>query len=127
LVRRAEAMYRKLMKAGCTGCRYCVPCPAGVAIPVCFEVYNNLHMFGKLDEAKLMYATRLSGILTGGKAGYASQCVNCGQCLEKCSQHLEIPTLLESVANELEGPDLGAREAMIQQIFANTSAENSSS
>jgi uncharacterized protein len=49
--------------------------------------------------------------------------VQCGQCLEKCPQHLEIPHLLESVATELEGPDLEAREAMVKQIFAEASTE----
>jgi uncharacterized protein len=121
LVRRVEQTYRTLMKAGCTGCRYCVPCPAGVAIPVCLELYNDLHMFGKADEARFMYVARLGGTITGGQSGYASQCVQCGQCLEKCPQHLEIPRLLESVAAELEGPDLGAREAMVQQLFGNAS------
>lgn len=123
LIGRAEQTYRKLMKAGCTGCRYCVPCPAGVAIPVCFELYNNLHMFGNLDEAKFMYALRLSGTITGGKPGYASQCVQCGQCLEKCPQHLDIPSLLESVAKELEGPDLETREVAVRQMFTNASTQ----
>ena len=116
-------MYRKLMKAGCTGCRYCVPCPAGVAIPVCFELYNNLHMFGNLEEAKFMYAVRLSGTLTAGKPGYASQCVRCEQCLEKCPQHLDIPGLLESVAKALEGPDLETREVAVRQMFTNASTQ----
>ena len=119
LVSRVEVTYRRLMKAGCTGCRYCVPCPAGVGIPVCFELYNNLHMFGNGDESKFMYAARLSGTITGGKPGYASQCVNCGQCLEKCPQHLDIPTLLESVVADLEGPDLQERETAIRKVFAN--------
>ena len=39
LVNRAEKTFRKLMKAGCTGCRYCMPCPAGVDIPTCFELW----------------------------------------------------------------------------------------
>jgi len=119
LVSRAEKTYRQLMKAGCTGCRYCVPCPASVAIPVCFELYNNVHMFDALDENKFMYAARLCGTITGGTPGYASQCVRCGQCLEKCPQHLDIPRLLESVARELEGPDLTDREQTIQKLFAN--------
>jgi len=121
LVGRAEQTYRQLMKAGCTGCRYCLPCPAGVAIPVCLEIYNDLHMFDNLDEARFMYVTRLSGTITHGASAYASQCVQCGQCLKKCPQHLEIPRLLEAVATELEGPDMQAREAVVKQIFANAS------
>jgi predicted aldo/keto reductase-like oxidoreductase len=121
LIRRAEQTYRKLMKAGCTGCRYCLPCPAGVNIPVCLEVYNDLHMFENPDEAKIMYAVRLSGTITASEPEYASRCVQCGQCLEKCPQHLEIPNLLESAAQELEGPDLAERETMVKQVLANAS------
>jgi predicted aldo/keto reductase-like oxidoreductase len=118
LVGRVEQTYRRLMKASCTGCRYCLPCPAGVAIPVCFELYNTMHMFGGADEARFMYAVRLCGAITGGEPGYASQCVQCGKCLEKCPQHLAIPDLLAAVVADLEGPDLGAREEVARQLFA---------
>jgi predicted aldo/keto reductase-like oxidoreductase len=120
LVKKVERKYRELMKAGCTGCRYCMPCPEGVNIPVCFELYNNLHMSGNADEAKFLYAAMLSGILSAGEPGLASQCVQCGKCLEKCPQHLEILTILESVAEELEGPDLEKRMAMAKQAFKRT-------
>ncbi|MCG2794698.1 MAG: aldo/keto reductase [Actinomycetia bacterium] len=45
LVGRAADAYRKLTRAGCTGCGYCMPCPAGVDIPFCFEAYcrNIVH------------------------------------------------------------------------------------
>ena len=117
LVKKAERKYRELMKAGCTGCRYCMPCPEGVDIPVCFEWYNNLHMSGNPEEAKFFYAVQLSGILSTGETAFASRCVQCGKCLEKCPQHLKIPTLLESVVEELEGPDLEKRVAIAKQMF----------
>lgn len=120
LVKRAERKYRELMKAGCTGCRYCMPCPEGVDIPVCFELYNSLHMSGNADEAKFLYAAMLSGVLSAGEPKFASQCVQCEKCLKKCPQHLEIPTLLESVVEELEGSDLEKRVAMAKQAFERT-------
>ena len=64
LVKKVEKKYRELMKVGCTGCRYCMPCPGGVNIPFCFEAYNNLYMFDNADEAKFMYAARLGGVLS---------------------------------------------------------------
>jgi uncharacterized protein len=116
LIKRVENKYRELMKVGCTGCQYCMPCPAGVDIPLCFETYNNLYMSNNADDANFMYAARLGGVL-GGETGFASQCVKCGECLEKCPQHLEIPTILESVVEELEGSDLEERVAMAKQLF----------
>lgn len=117
LVKRVERKYRELMKAGCTGCRYCMPCPEGVNIPICFELYNNLHMSGNADEAKFLYAVMLGVTLSVGEPAFASQCVQCGKCLEKCPQHLEIPKLLESVVEELEGSDLEQRVAMAKLAF----------
>lgn len=101
LVTEAADAYHRLMKAECTGCQYCMPCPAGVNIPACFEAYNSYHMF-KDRQAKLMYLSRNSDI-TSGKTSYASQCVECGKCLEKCPQELDIPVLLKDVKSDMEG------------------------
>ncbi|MGB9929972.1 MAG: aldo/keto reductase [Methanosarcina sp.] len=117
LVKRVEQKYRELMKVGCTGCRYCMPCPVGVDIPLCFETYNNLHMSGDENGTKFMYAARLGGVLTGEEPQFASLCIQCGKCLEKCPQHLDIPKTLESVVEELEGSDLEERVAMAKQAF----------
>jgi predicted aldo/keto reductase-like oxidoreductase len=118
LVSRVEEKYRQLMKIGCTGCEYCMPCPSGVNIPECFEIFNNLHMFGNENGAKFRYAVSMSGVFTNTEpGGFASQCIECGQCTEKCPQSLKIPDLLKAVAEELEGPDLEQRMAMAKQLF----------
>jgi len=101
LVAEAADTYRRLMKVGCTGCQYCMPCPAGVNIPACFAIYNSYHMFGD-KGAKLQYLARNGGIMQE-KTSYASQCVECGKCLEKCPQGLDIPTLLKDVEKDMEG------------------------
>jgi predicted aldo/keto reductase-like oxidoreductase len=106
LVDRVEQQYRKLMNTGCTGCRYCMPCPSGVDIPVCFEIYDNFYLSGNEEEGKLMYAAKSGGIIRGDIIGYASQCIQCGQCLEKCPQHLDIPLLLKTISEKFEGSDL---------------------
>jgi uncharacterized protein len=117
LVGRVGRTYRELMKVGCTGCGYCMPCPANVTIPICFEEYNTMHMFGAMDEGKFRYALRLSGELVDGQPGYASQCVQCGECLDKCPQQIPIPEMLTQVAAEMEGPALAERVAVARQIF----------
>lgn len=117
LVKRAAHKYKELMKVGCTGCGYCMPCPAGVAIPSCFEVYNKRYLSGNLPEALALYAIRNSGILRKGVPSYASQCVECGLCLEKCPQVLPIPGLLKQVAAELEVPGLDERVARARKML----------
>jgi len=117
LVKRVAQQYRELMKTDCTGCGYCLPCPAGVEIPICFEAYNNLLVFSNVSEKQLRYAARLSGVISGGQSGLASQCVQCGECMEKCPQHLEIPDLLKAVVEEFEGPGFEQRIVKAKQIF----------
>jgi predicted aldo/keto reductase-like oxidoreductase len=115
-VEAAGKKYKKLMKVGCTGCGYCMPCPSDVSIPNCFEVYNLMHLFDKGEEAKFMYAIRMSGMISG-IPGYASQCVQCGECLEKCPQEIDIPEFLERVAGEMEDADLEKRVAMGKKML----------
>ncbi|MCF8038181.1 MAG: aldo/keto reductase [Desulfohalobiaceae bacterium] len=116
LIRRAADTYREIMKVLCTGCGYCLPCPEGVDIPACFDSYNTLHMFKQTEETKFRYALRNSGLISG-ESGYASQCAQCGECLEKCPQGLLIPDILEQVAAELEDRDMEKRVATARQLL----------
>ena len=119
IVARASQTYRRLVKVGCTGCSYCMPCPADVLIPACFVEYNKVSMFGKPEEAKFLYAIRMSGEVSGAKPGYASQCVRCGDCLDKCPQGIAIPDKLAQVAEEMEGPELAKRMDFARRLFHN--------
>ena len=101
LVADVTETFQKVLKVGCTGCQYCMPCPAGVNIPGCFEHYNSRHGF-KDKQARFFYLGMLGGALSE-KPGLASQCVNCGECVEKCPQNLPIPELLVEVKNSMEG------------------------
>ena len=114
LVERAAAKYGGLMGGGFMGCGYCVPCPAAVKIPFCFEKLNHLHLFKDEVKAKYQYAVLLSSLM-GGETGYASQCVECGECLEKCPQHIDIPTALKQVVTELESDNMEEMAKMVLQ------------
>ncbi len=81
----------------CTSCHYCTPgCPMEIHIPEIFAVMNVYKMYGDLKEARNEYGWR-----PGGEK--ASACVQCGQCEDACPQHLPIISLLEEVAETLEG------------------------
>jgi len=89
-----------MMKVGCTGCGYCMPCPVGVNIPMCFSCYNNKGLFHD-RISQLGYLGFTSGF-DGGKASYASLCRNCGQCEQRCPQRLSIRKHLQEVVKDME-------------------------
>ncbi len=102
IIQKATTAWRSRMKVPCTGCQYCMPCPFGVNIPSCFEIYNNLSMFDDTWRTKAMYALRLGGIMGGYSC--ASACRECGSCIGACPQGIPIPERLKEVSTQLEGP-----------------------
>jgi predicted aldo/keto reductase-like oxidoreductase len=94
---RVRKEFRKRMAIPCTGCRYCQPCPHGVSIPECFELYNEAHMYNAREPVKERYTMFLGGFFDGVPA-YASCCQDCGECEEKCPQGLPIRENLRKVS-----------------------------
>ena len=83
----------KRAKNGCTGCRYCMPCPMGINIPGCFAMWNNYHKFNNDGEFK-----RNWGNLKDSEKPYA--CIKCGKCEAACPQGLSIRDDLEAMGKE---------------------------
>jgi len=96
----ARYEFFSLMKVQCTGCRYCMPCPFGVDIPTCFDIYNSKYLYGD-NRARLTYMIRVGGIM--GDKSNASMCTQCGKCLSHCPQEIQIPDVLKDVSRDFEG------------------------
>ncbi|MCR5671631.1 MAG: aldo/keto reductase [Butyrivibrio sp.] len=71
---------------GCTGCRYCMPCPKGVDIPALFRSYN-LTALGKKSDARFEYAQTVG---LRKDPAFATQCIGCGKCEQHCPQSIPI-------------------------------------
>ena len=87
------------VKIPCTGCRYCMPCESGVDIPECFTYYNQAYTYEAQEKATGTYLWALNGTFSGGIPGYASCCIQCGQCEDKCPQGLPIREYLQDVSD----------------------------
>ena len=90
LMENVRAAYLSRTKIGCTGCKYCMPCPNGVNIPGVFSVWNNRSLYG-IDPAKDWHMQRILKENAG-----ADQCVGCGACEAACPQHLDIIEQLQT-------------------------------
>jgi predicted aldo/keto reductase-like oxidoreductase len=82
----------------CTACGYCMPCPHGVDIPSNFRLLNQVRFFGRIDWAKAQFK-RLKAHRDGDKS--ALVCKECGRCLDKCPNDVEIINQLQEVAATL--------------------------
>lgn len=104
IIESAADKYNELLRVKCTGCGYCMPCPYDVNIPFCLDSYNNIDLSGGLAAARFKYVVG-TNVMGAGRTGYASQCVSCGECLDKCPQDIAIPDFLKEAADAFEGDD----------------------
>ena len=87
--------YISRTKIGCTGCRYCMPCPNGVNIPGVFSVWNNFSLYNTDPKTDWQF-----NMIRNNNAG-ADNCVGCGACEAACPQHLDIISSLQTAWKEL--------------------------
>lgn len=100
MLKRVVGAINAKMKVGCTGCRYCMPCPQNVDIPGTFSAYNRRYSEGKrsaLFEYVMCTAFR-------GTSSAASNCIACGKCEVHCPQHIPIREELRNASRVLETP-----------------------
>ena len=120
MIDRVEKKFRELMKVPCTGCQYCMPCPHGVNIPGCFEVYNGRHMWGKGFMSRIMYHNAMGDSSIAGVVSYASLCKECGLCEKACPQEISIISELKNVSKEFEGPLDGVIRWLLKKAMMQT-------
>ncbi len=94
---RVKAAIKAKEKVGCTGCRYCMPCPRGVDIPGAFRCYNTMFIESR-HEGRFQYAQTVG--LTREPA-FATQCVGCGKCEQHCPQSIPIREKLKEADRAL--------------------------
>lgn len=75
----------------CTGCRYCEHCPKGITVSKYMLAYND-SLLGKpadtIGTLKWHFGAPLEKV---------SECIECGLCEKKCTQHLPIIERLKDI------------------------------
>ncbi len=97
VIEQIKTIFREREKVGCTGCRYCMPCPKGVDIPGNFYYYNLMYM-EKKHSARFEFAQTMG---MRKEPGFATQCIRCGKCEQHCPQHLPIREKLQEADRNL--------------------------
>lgn len=102
--------YEKFLVVPCTSCGYCVPCPNDVSIPFVLSLLNDVAYWGESGRNRIaffynsMAKTRedIEAKRSQGEEinGAATLCIQCGECIDKCPQQIEIPDFMEK-ANEI--------------------------
>ena len=83
----------------CTGCYNCIPCPQNVAIGYLFRMVNNQYrVTNDLGRAHKLVTASMSPIQRGDRP---QACNECGECLAKCPQGINIPAELKRIDREL--------------------------
>lgn len=95
LMNQVREAYLSRTKIGCTGCRYCMPCPNGVNIPGIFSAWNNHSLYG----GDLMNDGGFQNLIRNNQT--PENCVQCGACEAACPQHLSIIESLQTAWAEL--------------------------
>lgn len=106
LTESRHAVYKSVMdivnrscKIRCTGCNYCMPCPAGVNIPGSFSSYNARYSLGFIQGIK--HHIMSTGFISEKGSG-PGLCTKCGKCEKQCPQKISIIKELDTVKKKME-------------------------
>lgn len=93
-------LMRSRIQNGCTGCRYCMPCPVGVKIPETFGAWNTYHMYQNYNAVKWNWESNI------GEEHQPKNCIKCGKCEQACPQKISIRQDLERAQADLDKKEM---------------------
>ncbi|MEM7556484.1 MAG: aldo/keto reductase [Cyanobacteria bacterium P01_A01_bin.84] len=88
----------------CSQCYACLPCPESINIPEVLRLRNLAVAYNMNEYGKYRYRMfENAGHWFPGKKG--NRCTECGECLPKCPENLDIPNLLKDTHKRLQGEE----------------------
>jgi len=86
----------------CSQCYACLPCPENINIPEVLRLRNLAVAYDMTDYGQYRYGIfENAGHWFPGMKG--NRCTECGDCLPRCPEKLDIPALLEDTHQKLSG------------------------
>ena len=97
-----EHLNRVLNTDKCSQCYQCLPCPESINIPEILRLRNLAVAYEMKDYGQYRYGMlENAGHWFPGTKGH--RCTDCGDCLPRCPEHLDIPKLLKDTHHRLKG------------------------
>ncbi len=86
----------------CSQCYECLPCPEQITIPEVLRLRNLAVAYDMSDYGQYRYGMlENAGHWFPGMKG--NKCTDCGDCLPRCPENLDIPNLLRDTHQRLKG------------------------
>ncbi len=103
---QANPVTQAALHIPCIACGDCMPCPYGVDIVGCFDVWNDAADNNELPDPKKAASPHYAALTRSFLADYhnripllarAGHCINCHRCEPLCPQHIQIPVFLRQM------------------------------
>lgn len=102
LQRLDQQMDQELASDRCRQCYQCLPCPENITIPEVLRFRNLAIAYDMTGFGQYRYRMfENAGHWFAGQKGH--RCTDCGDCLPRCPEKLDIPRLLLDTHNRLNG------------------------